>query len=91
LSPIDRRKFTDRITGRQRSKPDELLAADRSKPIPERHLAIQRIYADLEARRATLKSDDKIALTAYARDETRYQELLTALQADAATEAAKAQ
>ncbi|MDB6152746.1 MAG: hypothetical protein JWL90_1199 [Chthoniobacteraceae bacterium] len=91
LPLVDRKKFTDRITGWKKSSPDEVVAADRSKSIPERHAAVQRIYGELEERRIALKSGDDAALATYSRDEARYQQLLTTLQADAAAAASKSQ
>ncbi|MES2570544.1 MAG: hypothetical protein V4710_10885 [Verrucomicrobiota bacterium] len=86
ISPVDRKKLTDRIAGRRAAAndSDEVIAADRSKSIEERHAAVQRIYAALETRRQSLNAEDKAALDAYTRDEARYQQLLSTLQKDAA-------
>jgi hypothetical protein len=65
---------------------DDALAADRSAPIAQRHAAIQRIYAALEARRVALNLNDANALQDYSREEARYKELLQQLQADAAAD-----
>ena len=65
---------------------DDALAADRFAPLAQRHAAIQRIYAALEARRVALNLNDANALQAYSRDEARYKELLQQLQADAAAD-----
>lgn len=66
---------------------DDAIAADRTRTIAERHAAIQRIYRDLEARRAAIKPGDTTALNAYTKDEQRYQQLLQQLQADNAASA----
>ena len=69
------------------ASPDDALVADRFAPLAQRHAAIQRIYAALEARRVALNVNDAHALQAYSREEARYKELLQQLQADAAADA----
>jgi hypothetical protein len=74
----------DLVADRPEADSDDAIAADRTLPLAQRHAAIQRIYGAMEKRRVTLDGNDENALKAYARDETRYKELLLQLQADAA-------
>ena len=62
----------------------DAIAADRSRPIPQRHAALQELYRDLAARRLRLQQNDPAGLAAYQRDQARYELLLVHLQADAA-------
>lgn len=95
LPTVEQTKLIERITHQAKTPAsaaavsDETIAADQSKSIEDRHAAVQRIYRDLEVRRAGLKPGDADALAAYTRDETRYQDLLRQLQADASAAAPK--
>ena len=62
----------------------DAIAADRSRPLPERHAALQEMYRELAARRTHLRQNDVAGLAAYQRDQTRYELLLVQLQSDAA-------
>lgn len=92
LPAVERKKVVERMQGERKKKgraeaakaTDEAIAGDRTRPIPERHEAVQRIYRSLEARRLALKAGDQAAIEAYTRDDARYQQLLRQLQADAA-------
>jgi hypothetical protein len=89
LPVADRQRFLERLAGRTTDSGDELLAADRSKPIAERFAAVSRIYASLEERRTKLQPGDEAGKMAYARDEKHYEDLLAKIQADAAAESDK--
>ena len=52
------------------------------KVIADRHDELKKMYADLMARRETLKEGDDAALAAYTRDTARYTEMLAQLQKD---------
>jgi hypothetical protein len=61
----------------------EAIAADRSKPIEERHAALKAMFDDLEKRRAALTWGDAGALADYNRRDARYRELLAQVQKEA--------
>lgn len=54
---------------------DAAMAADRTKPVPERKAALRRMARRLEARRVALDVKDKAAVADYKRDAKRYGEL----------------
>lgn len=55
------------------------------KVIADRHDELKKVYADLMARRESLKEGDDAALAAYTRDTARYVETLAQLQKDSDT------
>jgi len=77
-------KYQDRLFSQKGAVPNskDATAADKSKTLEERRAALQEIHAELETRRRQLSSGGQAALDAYNRDEARYRELLTALEAE---------
>lgn len=98
LSPLVRRLAALPVAERAeslrklRASATPVVVAPTPKPeksIGERHTALKKTYADLQARRLNLREGDQTGIDAYTRDTAAYTELLTQLQKDNAAEEAR--